>query len=421
MLTLAPAVLLIRRTDESSERILLEWSSLVTAALAISTIPASYNFVLMVFPICVLGSILLERRSHGWLFALLFAYLGIGFPLAVPEHARGLKLLLYVPRLPLMLGVLFGHYALQWRGLPLAAKGRDRTGYAWAAAMLVFVLVSIHSTLRVERGERKEYLYRLPPAAQGFANTHSQRSGTEMRFIRFSFAGYQLVTKSDWVVREHPSNWAPDDIVTFTASAGKVYAERVSASASGSPAPHFSEIVDVLDHSRVIVEHAHDPELSRDDRLLAFLRDDHGRAQLMLRRHLESAASDVPLTPTGWNVYEASFLSGGDYAVAATKFGGSPQIYLTDSTHQLAPVALPDSRYPALSLDGRWMAYSHLDHGFWNLWLRDESSGTSRRIANEPCNQMQPSWESDSKTLLYGSDCGRSIWFTAISQRKVIP
>jgi hypothetical protein len=27
----------------------------------------------------------------------------------------------------------------------------------------------------------------------------------------------------------------------------------------------------------------------------------------------------------------------------------------------------------------------------------------------------------DSKTLLYSTDCGRSLWFTAIARRRVIP
>jgi Tol biopolymer transport system component len=85
------------------------------------------------------------------------------------------------------------------------------------------------------------------------------------------------------------------------------------------------------------------------------------------------------------------------------------------------PIMIEKSRYPALSLDGRWLAYSHLDHGVWNLWLRDESSGLTHRIADVPCNEIQPSWESDSKTLLYGTDCGRSVWFTAIARRKVLP
>jgi hypothetical protein len=67
------------------------------------------------------------------------------------------------------------------------------------------------------------------------------------------------------------------------------------------------------------------------------------------------------------------------------------------------------------------MAYSRLDQGVWNLWLRNQSNGSVRRIADVPCNQIQPSRESDSKTLRYGTDCGRSIWFTAVSRRKVVP
>ena len=50
MLALAPAILLIRRDDRSRGQVLLEWSALVTvAALAVSTMPASYHFVLMIF------------------------------------------------------------------------------------------------------------------------------------------------------------------------------------------------------------------------------------------------------------------------------------------------------------------------------------------------------------------------------------
>ncbi len=57
----------------------------------------------------------------------------------------------------------------------------------------------------------------------------------------------------------------------------------------------------------------------------------------------------------------------------------------------------------------------------WNLWLRDQGTGVTRRIADVPCNQIEPAWENDSKTLLYGTDCGRSLWFTAVARRRVIP
>jgi hypothetical protein len=34
---------------------------------------------------------------------------------------------------------------------------------------------------------------------------------------------------------------------------------------------------------------------------------------------------------------------------------------------------------------------------------------------------MQAAWENDSRTLLYGVDCGRSLWYTAVARRQVIP
>ena len=67
------------------------------------------------------------------------------------------------------------------------------------------------------------------------------------------------------------------------------------------------------------------------------------------------------------------------------------------------------------------MAYSHLDHGVWNLWIRDQQTGATHRVADVPCNQIESSWEADSKTMVYANDCGRSLWFTAIAKRRVIP
>jgi Tol biopolymer transport system component len=182
-----------------------------------------------------------------------------------------------------------------------------------------------------------------------------------------------------------------------------------------------SEIVDARNPSHALVNHARDPMISSDGSDLAFVRDDHGRGRLMLRRTFDSSASETLLTPPQLNVYEASFRSSQEYAFSADEPNGPPRIFLTDAAHTNAPVLDAQSRYPAISPDGRWMAYSRLDKGVWNLWLRNEGNGVTRRIADVPCNEIQPSWESDSKTLLYGTDCGRSLWFTAIARRRVLP
>ncbi len=91
MLVLAPAILLIGR-DKSRETTLLEWSALLVASLAVTPVPTVYDFVLMVFPACVLVSVLLQRKRYGWLAFLLIVYCAIGLPTPTPQAATGLAI-----------------------------------------------------------------------------------------------------------------------------------------------------------------------------------------------------------------------------------------------------------------------------------------------------------------------------------------
>jgi hypothetical protein len=411
MLVLAPAVLLIRKQDRTPGRILLEWSALLVASLGISTIPASYNFVLMVLPVCVLAAILLERKWYGWLSILLVAYLGIGFPMSSPSRMIGPAILLYVPRLPFMLAFLLGVYLLLWRDCLRDGSRWDWTHSAWTVALVVSAALGVVSTLQRERGVRQEYAYRLPLLTQAFLAADPQSAGRELRYVAFTLAGYHLVTSDPEALWVDPSS---DDDLSFTGGLGHVWVERAL-----SPQ---SEVVDLHQPARVVLDNAREPMLSADGQSLAFVRDDRGRGRLMVRRAFSSGgATEATLTPSSLNVYETSFLSEKHYAFSAEADGRPPQIYLTDTSHSNAPLALGESRYPSLSPDGAWLAYSHLDHGMWNLWLRDQQSGAIRRIADVPCNQMQPAWEDDSRTLLYATDCGRSLWLTAVARRRVIP
>ncbi len=410
MLVLAPAVLLIRKDDRTHRRILLEWSALLTASLAISTIPASYHFVLMALPVCVLAAMLLERRWYAWLAVLLVLYLGIGFPMPDPSGITGLAVLFHVPRLFLMVAFLSGVYLWLWREGRVNSYSWNWTQYAWMAAMDLSVVISVPATLRLERAMRQEYAYRLPLQAPAVLEADPKLLGGAIHYVALDQSGYHLVTANQNTTWIDP--YANDDL-SFTRGAGHTWVER--------PSSPFSEIVDAQDPSRVILRDARDPMLSRDGGSLAFVRDDHGLGRLMVHRITPpESAIEVSLTPPSLNVYEATFLSEKEYAFSAVERGSPPQIFLTDATHLNNPLVLGEARYPALSPDGRWMAYSRLEHGMWNLWLRDQRSGATRRVADIPCDQIQPSWEDDSATLLYATDCGRSLWFTAIARRRVI-
>ena len=412
MLLLAPAILLIRREENSASRIVLEWSALLTASLAISTIPASYNFVLMVLPACVLAAILVQRRRYGWLLALLVAYIGIGFPMPAPTSVRGMEILLYTPRLPLMIGVLAGIYALLWFGSPAKGLFRDWSRIAWATAMTASVAFTIHSTFVRERAMRQEYAYRLPIPFQGYLNENPQSNGTAVDFIAFTLDGYHL-RSSEETFASTGSAAVPYDDLSFASAGGHLFVERAGTA---------STIIDLQRPAVAGVPDGRDPAPSADGESLAYIRDDQGRGRLIERSSFRTNfPADVELTPASLNVFEATFHSPSDYAFAASTANQPPQIYLTSAAGNNLPLALGEARYPALSPDGRWLAYSHFERGAWNLWIRDQNTGATRRIGDVPCNEIQPSWESDSKTLLYSTDCGRSLGFTAVARRRVIP
>ncbi len=410
-LALAPAILLIRMQDRTRPRILLEWSALLVASLAISTSPASYNFVLLALPVCVLAALLLQRKRYGWLGVLLIVYLGIGFPMSSPTSMVGPKILLYVPRLPLTLALLLGIYILLWRDQWPGDSSWDWTHYAWTAAMAASLIFGVRSSLYLERAMRQEYAYRLPLQTQALLDANPGSHGTEVRYVAFTQSGYHLVWQDQDAIWLDPST---EDDLSFAGNFDDIWIERGFS-------PH-SAVVNLREPARVVADRAREPMLSTDRQSLAFVRDTGGRGQLVVRQAFRfDHAIEAPLTAASRNVYEASFLSKDVYAFSAVEDGRPPQIFLTDAMHTNAPLSLGETRYPALSPDGRWMAYSHLENGVWNLWVRDQRSGSTRRIADVPCNQIEPSWEDGSKTLLYGTDCGRSLWFTAVARRPVFP
>jgi len=411
MLALAPAILLIRRDDRSSEQVLLEWSALLTATLVIATQAASYHFVLMIFPFCVLAKQLLDRKWYGWLAGLVIAYLGIGFHMPNSNNVSGLSVLLHVPRLPVMLAILTGTYGLLWYSRKKTKAKWEWTQYAWAAVMLVAMVTGVVSTYARQHGMREEYAYRLSEGPDSLLSNTPKRAGGNIRFVAHELNGYALVEEGSNAM---PVNASGSDVLSFDGYGNQIWVEDASVPQS--------KIAELQDESRTVVVNGRDPMISMDGKDLAFVRDDHGRGRLMVSREFQgSAKTEAALTLPALNVYEATFHSETEYAFAAVENGKPPQIFLTDASHSNAPLALGETRYPALSPDGHWLAYSRLEAGSWNLWVRNEQTGETRRVADVPCNQIQPWWESDSKTLLYATDCGRSLWLTGLARRRVIP
>jgi Tol biopolymer transport system component len=173
--------------------------------------------------------------------------------------------------------------------------------------------------------------------------------------------------------------------------------------------------------SRVEIEDAEHPVASSDGKWLAYLRSIKGKSRLWLRSLQVEDHADTPITPPELDVREMSFFPDGSLVFAAAAEGRGPQIFTVDRGGNILELEGGETRFPAASPDGGWLAYSRENHGVWNLWLRNMHSGETRRLSNGDCNDMSPAWEADSRTLVYASDCGRALWFTALYRRRAVP
>ena len=84
------------------------------------------------------------------------------------------------------------------------------------------------------------------------------------------------------------------------------------------------------------------------------------------------------------DVWEQTFTPAGTLIVAGSR-KGAPALFLVhpgaEPTISLLP--LPQAaRYPALSPDGKWLSFSHLEGGVWHLWLADVHTWSVRRLTS---------------------------------------
>jgi hypothetical protein len=403
MVLIAPAILLIRPGNKLNEHkwVAIEWSALLCATLAISTIPASYNFTLLLFPMVVLCSELIARWPAAAVLAV-FLYLGIGSPAWNTANVDGLRVLLHEPRFFLLLAFTALCCWTLAHGLH-PPRLLHAENVWWCVALLLFAGLGVAKAVSHQRNLYADYAFRLPMRSDALFVADPADTGHGIEGIGLFLDGYHLTDAA--FVPEGPASMSSVDQLTFASTAGGNWVEEVAAS---------SRILPPSSTSLVAIEDGGSPKLSPDGHLLGYIRDQRGRGQLL-------SHAEVPLTPVRWNVLDAAPLADGSFFVAASEGQEMPGLFHVGAGSAPLPLRLGAARYPALSADGRWLAYSRYQSGRWNLWLLDMTDNATRPLTQGDCNQVEPAWEADSKTLLYASDCGRALGFTAICRRRVIP
>jgi Tol biopolymer transport system component len=80
------------------------------------------------------------------------------------------------------------------------------------------------------------------------------------------------------------------------------------------------------------------------------------------------------------------------------------------------PADFPDS---VTSPDGKWMAFTAARNGPMQVWVRQLSTGKEKQITGGNCNNSSPTWEPDSKEIVFASDCGRAFGLPALYRAGV--
>jgi Tol biopolymer transport system component len=159
------------------------------------------------------------------------------------------------------------------------------------------------------------------------------------------------------------------------------------------------------------------PRVSADGRWLAFIRDEHGKSTVWLCETQSQRTSRLIINGIP-NILDISVTLEGDVIAAVGAVSEPHLILVRRSTGVMEPlngIAGP-VRYPAISHDGKRLAFSRRQWGSWQLVVRELETGIERQLTHTAaCNATLPSWEGGN-TLLYATDCGRDLGLTAIAR-----
>jgi len=401
----------------------LEWGAFAVLLLVLSTSPASYHYCILILSATMIVNYLATsgRRNASRIVIVLYTISCLPLQRFVSSFSDGTKVFLAFPRLYGMLALLgLSLYALA--SLPACTPRLD------SRPTLVFSLILVFLT------------------TMGFLKTRKHLHGQNE-----NYATRQVISRGSLLAGEPCvgqnellyTNLRRDSYVIAAITGAKVsYSEHGldtfhPACAGGVPAA-FAEVAGI--QSRIVpldmgtaatlrlrahteAEDAEQPTLSQDGRYLAFIREEVGRGSLFLKT-LEPAGSDTfrdnqgqKLVGSQFDVLDAAFEPSTHNIVFSARPQGKPQLFSVEiSTRKIETLEFGYAvRYPAFSPDGQWLAFSRRSQGNWQLWLRHILSSREQRLTDADCNSIAPAWLSDSKTVIYATDCGRGLGLTALS------
>jgi hypothetical protein len=380
----------------------LEWAAMVPLLLLLSSTTGSYHSTVLIFAAIVGVDVFVAngRTRVAIAFLLLFVAACAPVPTVVSKFFPLTRLMATLALYVALLGANVRWSVRIPRRLLLTSVG----------TFLCFVFLSGRSVWNRD----EDFSRRVPSAWAGLRAANAVPVAGQVAIIDMQQKRYAAVTVQGNDLHNIPLD---GDALSL-------------AGASDSPFLY----IEVANSHSLIVKHAilsgatspgwlldgNDPALSADGEWLAYLRANDGHSEIWM---LPTNSSLLPrlVLPSSFRPLEMTVSSAGD-VIAAVGGVSHPHLVLVkhagNEVEEISGIRGP-TRYPAISPDGKRLAFSRRERGSWHLIVRDLASGLEQQLTHASCNAASPAWQSAS-TLLYSTDCGRGVGLSAIA-RIVIP
>jgi Tol biopolymer transport system component/DNA-binding winged helix-turn-helix (wHTH) protein len=143
------------------------------------------------------------------------------------------------------------------------------------------------------------------------------------------------------------------------------------------------------------------PVPSRDGKKI-FLLGDHARSELL--KYDSHAGLFVPWLPSFSNISRVEFSQDGRWVAYVALSDGSMWRSRSDGSGPLQLTSFPMQVYMMRwSPDDKWIVFMGKEPGKpWTLYLTPAEGGTAQPLLSEGCNQGDPGWSPDGRSLVFG-------------------
>jgi hypothetical protein len=416
-----------------AERRMIGWASYLFLLLLLSPLPQPFHFVALILIVALVVDYLSahEQTALAGIVIAIYVLICLPYDRVYRMNPSGWRSLFYFPRLSFMvlLAVVLLWILVSDSRESLGTRLKSRSALFAALAFVFLTTAGLISNLQHLRGQFDNYATRVATISGSAIATDPVVTSDSLFFTALvpsfsassndAYTVHKLTDNSitsygtggDWF---HPT--ATNDGASWAEVANDTGSTIVRFESKGPSA--------VEPRLTLAADNAEQPVVSSDGELLAYVREVRGRGSLWVRQIGKNGigeSTERELAGPQYDVRDAAFLPDHRMIFSSAREGEFSLRVVDPETGSVADLAAVScsARYPAISPDGLWIAFSCDDRGYWQLHVISTRTAEQLQLTANECNSVSPVWMPNSKDLIYATDCGRGLGITALSKVNV--